>query len=411
MAELTDTDVRETVREKYAAAARAASAPSAQAGCCGSGSVTCGPAGAEGVFGATLYSEASSEDVPEVAINASLGCGVPIAVADLAEGKTVLDLGSGAGADVLISARRVGATGKAIGLDMTDEMLELARANAAKAGVDNVEFLKGYLEDMPLADEAVDVVISNCVINLSGDKARVIREAARVLRPGGRFAVSDVITDPDMDDDTRTDMAAWTGCIAGALTESEFRSALKDAGFEQVEIRETHRVHEYAGAAIIRARKPDRMIASSCSLDEADRAAQLERYRALARHAAEVEHEPGRVVVRFFDDPPTDLLERTLEVERGCCPFFDIEYEPVGRRLVIAVEDPARDRDLDAIAHALAKSPTTGSLVVGEEPATPAKAATGCCGSAVLETCCEPQAKEDCCGHATVEPPSQCGCQ
>jgi arsenite methyltransferase len=256
MAELTDTDIRETVREKYAAAARAASAASVEAGCCGSGSVTCGPADAEGVFGAALYSDASSADIPEAAINASLGCGVPTAVADLAEGETVLDLGSGAGADVLISARRVGPTGKAIGLDMTDEMLQLAGANAANAGVDNVEFLKGYLENMPLADDTVDVVIANCVINLSGDKAQVIREAARVLRPGGRFAVSDDIADPDMDDVTRADMAAWTGCIAGALTQAEFRSALQDAGFEEIEIHETHRVHEHAGAAIIRARKP-----------------------------------------------------------------------------------------------------------------------------------------------------------
>ena len=192
---------------------------------------------------------------PEAAINASLGCGVPTAVADLHDGETVLDLGSGAGADVLISARRVGPTGKAIGLDMTDEMLELARANAREAGVDNVEFLKGYLEDIPLEHETVDVVISNCVINLSGDKPRVIREAARVLRPGGRFAVSDVIADPDMDEQTRADMAAWTGCIAGALTETEFRAALQRAGFGEIEITETHRVHEHAGSAIIRARK------------------------------------------------------------------------------------------------------------------------------------------------------------
>jgi ubiquinone/menaquinone biosynthesis C-methylase UbiE len=181
---------------------------------------------------------------------------VPTAVAELHEGETVLDLGSGAGADVLISARRVGPTGKAIGLDMTDEMLELARANALEAGLANVEFVKGYLEDMPLADGTVDVVISNCVINLSGDKPQVFREAARVLRPGGRFAVSDVIADPDMDEQTRADMAAWTGCVAGALTEDEFRVALQDAGLEDVEVRETHRVHEHAGAAIIRARKP-----------------------------------------------------------------------------------------------------------------------------------------------------------
>ena len=245
----TAGQVRETVREKYAAADKAA-ATTIDAACCS-------PADTTGVFGSSLYDEAAV-DVPESAVNASLGCGVPTAVADLHEGEIVLDLGSGAGADVLISARRVGPTGKAIGLDMTDEMLELARANAAEAGVENVEFLKGYLEDMPLHDGSVDVVISNCVINVSGDKPQVIREAARVLLPGGRFAVSDVIADPDMDEETRADMAAWTGCIAGALTEAEFRAALESAGFEEIEIRETHRVHEHAGAAIIRARKPAR---------------------------------------------------------------------------------------------------------------------------------------------------------
>jgi len=157
---------------------------------------------------------------------------------------------------VLISARRVGPTGRAIGIDMTDEMLDLARANAAQAGLENVEFIKGYLEALPLPDASVDVVISNCVINLAADKAVVIREAARVLRPGGRFAVSDVIVDPGLDDANRADVAAWTGCIAGALTEPEFRTALADAGLDEIEIRSTHDVHEHAAAAIVRARKP-----------------------------------------------------------------------------------------------------------------------------------------------------------
>jgi ubiquinone/menaquinone biosynthesis C-methylase UbiE len=214
----------------------------------------CSPGDSAGVFGGGLYE--SAEGVPQAALDASLGCGVPTAVAELREGETVLDLGSGAGADVLISARRVGPTGRAIGVDMTDEMLELGRANAAEAGVGNVEFVKGYLEEMPLEDDSVDVVISNCVINLSGDKPKVIRETARVLRPGGRFAVSDVIADPEMDQQTRADMAAWTGCVAGALTEAEFRAALEAAGFEEIEIRETHRVHQHAASAIIRARKP-----------------------------------------------------------------------------------------------------------------------------------------------------------
>ena len=255
MAELTDTDIREQVRERYAAAATAV-ATKTSSGCCGSatGEAGCGPAGAE-VFGGGLYDE-EGDAASEAAVEASLGCGVPTAVADLHEGETVLDLGSGAGADVLISARRVGASGKAIGLDMTDEMLELARTNAAEAGVENVEFVKGYIEDIPLADETVDVVISNCVINLSADKGEVLREAARVLRPGGRFAVSDVIADPEMDRATREDMQQWTGCVAGALTRGQYEAVLADAGLVEIEIRETHRVHEHAGSAIVRARKP-----------------------------------------------------------------------------------------------------------------------------------------------------------
>jgi ubiquinone/menaquinone biosynthesis C-methylase UbiE len=253
------TDIRDSVREKYAAAAKAAARPrseEAEGRCCGSSGCGCSPADATGTFGSALYDATTGAEVPEAALNASLGCGVPTAVADLHEGETVLDLGSGAGADVLISARRVAPAGKAIGLDMTDEMLELARANAAEAGVENVEFVKGYLEDMPLTDASVDVVISNCVINLSADKRQVLREAARVLRPGGRFAVSDVLAGPDMEEQTRSDMSAWTGCVAGALTEHEFRNVLTDAGFEQIEIHETHRVHQHAAAAIIRARKP-----------------------------------------------------------------------------------------------------------------------------------------------------------
>ena len=229
------------------------------------GAGSCSPADQTGVFGAALYDESTREAAPGAAINASLGCGVPTAVADLRDGEIVLDLGSGAGADVLISARRVAPTGKAIGLDMTDEMLGLARANARDAGVTNVEFVKGYLEDMPLPDASVDVVISNCVINLSGDKPKTIAEAARVLRPGGRFAISDVIAAPDMDEQTKADMAAWTGCIAGALTEAEFRAILTGAGFDEIEIRPTHQVHEHASSAIIRARKP--AAAECCDTD------------------------------------------------------------------------------------------------------------------------------------------------
>lgn len=168
----------------------------------------------------------------------------------------MLDLGSGGGIDVLLSARRVGPTGKAYGLDMTDQMLDLARRNKQEAGVENVEFLRGEIENIPLPDNSVDVVISNCVINLSGDKPKVLREAARVIRPGGKFAVSDVIADPNMDDATREDMQAWTGCIAGALTRDEFERHLTDAGFEEIQIEETHRVHDCAASAIIRATLP-----------------------------------------------------------------------------------------------------------------------------------------------------------
>ena len=244
--------VRETVRATYALAARvAAETPTASR----FGLATFEPA-RDDIFGATLYPSADAVEAPAAALNASLGCGVPTAVADLHEGETVLDLGSGAGADVLISARRVGATGRAIGLDMTDEMLELARANAAEAGAANVHFVKGYIEDIPLPDGSVDVVISNCVINLAVDKRAVVAEIARVLRPGGRVAVSDVIAEPDMDDATRADMAAYTGCIAGALTDDEFRSALADAGLVDVEIRTSHRVHQHAISAIVRARRP-----------------------------------------------------------------------------------------------------------------------------------------------------------
>jgi arsenite methyltransferase len=274
MAELTDTDIRELVRERYAAAATSIAggavaadpiaAPSGSS-CCGTataaGSSCCAPVRLEDadgieVFGGSLYS--GVEGTGDAPVQASLGCGVPTAVADLGDGDVVLDLGSGAGADVLISARRVAPTGRAIGLDMTDEMLELARANAAAAGVDNAEFVKGYLEQLPLPDASVDVVISNCVINLSADKPQVLREAARVLRPNGRFAISDVIADPDMDDATRADMAQWTGCVAGALTRDEFRRSLAAAGLVDVEIHETHRVHAHAAAAIVRARKPER---------------------------------------------------------------------------------------------------------------------------------------------------------
>ncbi|HEX7131219.1 MAG TPA: arsenite methyltransferase [Iamia sp.] len=260
---MTDTpDIRETVRRRYAeAATRSAAgdhddARSIEAAACAPGGVSTANHAGDIVFGADLYDGDTAEGAPDAAVAASLGCGVPTAVADLHPGEIVLDLGSGAGADVLISARRVSPGGRAIGLDMTDEMLDLARTNATEAGVDNVDFVHGYLEDIPLPDASVDVVISNCVINLAADKQVVLNEAARVLRPDGRFAVSDVLIDPDLDDATRADVAEGTGCIAGALTETEYRHGLTAAGFIDIEVTRSHRVHPYADSAIIRARQP-----------------------------------------------------------------------------------------------------------------------------------------------------------
>lgn len=250
--EASTVEIREVVRERYAAAA--IDAGSDGASCCANAAVITPEQRV--VFGSNLYEDTDRDSLPEAAQLASLGCGSPTAVADLAEGQVVLDLGSGGGIDVLLSARRVGSTGKAYGLDMTDEMLDLARRNQQEAGVENVEFLRGEIENIPLPDNSVDVVISNCVINLSGDKPKVLREAARVIRPGGKFAVSDVIADPNMDDATREDMQAWTGCIAGALTRDEFEQLLTDAGFEEIEIAETHRVHDCAASAIVRATLP-----------------------------------------------------------------------------------------------------------------------------------------------------------
>jgi arsenite methyltransferase len=246
--------LRETVRARYAAAARVASGHE-PASCCGAEGAVITDEQAE-LYGGSLYADDERSELPDTAVLASLGCGNPTAVAELHAGETVLDLGSGGGIDVLLSARRVGPTGTAYGLDMTDEMLDLARANQVKAGVENVHWLKGHIEEIPLPAGTVDVVLSNCVINLSIDKPRVLREVARVLKAGGRFAVSDVIADEGMDDATRADLAQYVGCVAGALTRDEYTRHLADAGLTDIEIIETHRVHEHAASAIVRARKP-----------------------------------------------------------------------------------------------------------------------------------------------------------
>jgi SAM-dependent methyltransferase/N-acetylglutamate synthase-like GNAT family acetyltransferase len=234
---LTPDEIRAQVREKYGAAAKLAQA-GAEANCgCGCG---CGDTeAAADPITSDLYDEAETSGLPVEAVLASLGCGNPTALAELAPGEVVLDLGSGGGIDVLLSAKRVGPSGRAYGVDMTDEMLELARANQRKSGIENVEFLKGGIEDVPLPDASVDVIISNCVINLSADKSKVLREAYRVLRPGGRFAVSDIVVRGAMPDAVRRNVELWVGCVAGALEEDEYKRLLTEAGFHDVDIEPT----------------------------------------------------------------------------------------------------------------------------------------------------------------------------
>jgi SAM-dependent methyltransferase len=274
-----DSDIRAQVRERYAAAAREA----ASGGACGCGEgACCQPAAvesgtdaaarpprrrsdagvqaagepAEAVFGPALYDEGERGELPEAALLASLGCGNPTAVAELREGEVVLDLGSGGGIDVLLSARRVGPTGRAYGLDMTEEMLALARRNAREAGAANVEFLKGHIEEIPMPAETVDVVISNCVVNLSPDKAAVLGEVYRVLVPGGRVGISDVVADDALSVAERAERGSWSGCIAGALSRGEYERLLAEAGFEGVAVEFTHEVEDGMHGAIVRAVKP-----------------------------------------------------------------------------------------------------------------------------------------------------------
>ncbi len=230
---MTSSNIKEVVKEKYGEAALRVT--SGGSSCCGATtSSSCGDP-----ITSNLYDALQTGQIPEEALLASLGCGNPTALAKLNPGEVVLDLGSGGGIDVLLSARRVGPTGKAYGLDMTDEMLALAKENKRKAGVENVEFLRGEIEHIPLPDNSVDVIISNCVINLSADKDAVLREAFRVLKPGGRFAVSDVVTRGEMLPEIRENVLLWVGCVAGALEENEYRSKLSSAGFEQIDLEPT----------------------------------------------------------------------------------------------------------------------------------------------------------------------------
>lgn len=250
-------DVRTVVREKYGAAAASVSP---------GGASCCAPVDIEPGLGAVLYADAERAVLPDAAVAASLGCGNPTAVAELHPGERVLDLGSGGGIDVLLSARRVGPTGFAYGLDMTEQMLDLARRNAEQAGADNVEFLHGHIEDVPLPDGAVDVVISNCVVNLSPDKPAVLAEAFRVLAPGGRLGISDIVADDSLTPAERAERGSWVGCIAGALGIDEFGSLLRAAGFVDVQVTPTHEVAPGMHAAIIRGRKPAGPDDSSASM-------------------------------------------------------------------------------------------------------------------------------------------------
>jgi SAM-dependent methyltransferase len=248
------TELREDVKRRYAEAATGVTAGSGTACDCSHPGTTCAEEGH--VFGAELYEGLDAEGLPETAVQASLGCGNPAAVAELHRGETVLDLGSGGGIDVLLSAKRVGDSGKVYGLDMTEEMLALAIRNRDEAGATNVEFLKGYIEDVPLPANTIDVVISNCVINLSIDKPRVFAEMHRVLRPGGRVGVADVVADDDLTPAQRAERGSYVGCIAGALSFEEFHAGLREAGFEDVSIASTHEPVPGIHSAIIRASKP-----------------------------------------------------------------------------------------------------------------------------------------------------------
>ncbi|HJT99574.1 MAG TPA: arsenite methyltransferase [Actinomycetes bacterium] len=268
----TDQDtLREQVRARYAAAATKVTSGAGDCGCgqpagCGCGESCCGAATAEEPgFGAELYAGLDRDQLPDTALLASLGCGNPTAVAELHQGETVLDLGSGGGIDVLLSAKRVGPAGKAYGLDMTEEMLQLARRNAAEAGATNVEFLKGQIEAIPLPAGTVDVVISNCVVNLSTDKPAVFAETFRVLKPGGRIGITDVVAEDHLSAEDRAERGAWVGCIAGALSKSEYEAGLAAAGFTGASVAFTHQVGDGLHSAIVKATKPTDAEATSAA--------------------------------------------------------------------------------------------------------------------------------------------------
>ncbi len=299
--------ITEIVREKYGEAARRVLDAKEPASCCGPVNSCCGASAFDGAadpITSNLYVSGETDELPSAAVLASLGCGNPTALTELHAGEVVLDLGSGGGIDVLLSARRVGPTGKAYGLDMTDEMLELARRNAAEAGVTNVEFLKGQIEQIPLPDASVDVIISNCVINLSGDKRQVLREAFRVLKPGGRFAVSDIVVRGQVPAEVRRSMELWVGCVAGALEEQEFIDLLTEVGFEGASIEPT-RIYEAEDA---------RQFLTGAGLD-ADRSIEQLAGRVMSGFVRATR--PARAVAATMADAAADT--KTGCCAPGCC--------------------------------------------------------------------------------------------
>ena len=350
MPETTTTEqLREQVRERYAAAALTVTSGHGTASCCddnwGDGGPCCGPTVLEvdDTFGSALYAATDRDILPVSAVAASLGCGNPIAVAELRPGETVLDLGSGGGIDVLLSARRVGETGFAYGVDMTDEMLDLARANAAQADVNNVQFLKGTIEDIPLPDGSVDVVISNCVINLSVDKPKVITEMFRVLSPGGRIGISDVVAEDDLIVEARAERGSYVGCIAGALSRQEYLDGLAAAGFINPTVRFTHQAADGMHSAIIQAVKPSTMRAANNT-------------------------------VAALSVPATPM---------------------------------AVSREMDTVASAEPKvSQRAATTMVGELEVT----VESCCDHGTAGVCCTAEVKSSCCGTAAALPGS-CACR
>ena len=348
MPETTTTEqLREQVRERYAAAALTVTSGQGMASCCDDtcddGEPCCGPTVLEvdDTFGSALYAATDRDSLPVAAVAASLGCGNPIAVAELRPGEKVLDLGSGGGIDVLLSARRVGETGFAYGVDMTDEMLDLARANAAHAGASNVEFLKGTIEDIPLPDESVDVVISNCVINLSLDKPKVITEMFRVLSPGGRIGISDVVAEDHLSAQARAERGSYIGCIAGALSRQEYLNGLTAVGFTNPTVRFTHQTADGMHSAIIQAVKPSTM------------------------------------------RPAADTITASI---------------------------PARPVSPDTGTTASAK-PKVSQLEATTPLREPEATIESCCDHGTAGVCCTAEGKSSCCGEATAGLPGSCACR